>query len=543
MRGKRLISKLMFGGAVLIAIGIATFGFLTFEDGITAMRRASQENITWSATQLERELTRFRDSLGASRAGSSSATVDINQRFDVLWSRVAVFQRGQVGERLRVYDIDNVVPRLFKTLQQQELAVVSIKSFDFTTMANVSRAFFPFADELHTLSRRITLGEEQKQAGIRAQMHDSADYALYASLLTVIMVTGALIYFVYEGQQFRKLADENKALADKFKAASEVKSRFLTMMSHELRTPMNGVLGLLAVARDTEADPEQKKLLDQVDRSANRMLEMLTDILDFSALEEASLSIENKPFFSHELLLALPELLGPMATQTSARLRVQPKGDLPIMLCGDATRLRRSYALIVTYFLETAGAREIEVNLAYEDGQLRAGIVVDYVGDGWSPELIFGERASTKDQFGAGALGPSVARALVAKMNGKIELAAPAGKAIAICVSVPIKALAPKTLNILLDLHAESMKIICRSALSGLPVTFTNSAQGIEIDAIFLEAGRENESCHLAECRQQHPEAKLFAIGKPLNPKAFDFTIDMPLESDDLKTHICELLR
>lgn len=542
MNGNRLLSKLLFGGVVLIAIGIATFGFLTFKDSLDAMRRASQENISWSATQLERELTRFRDSLGVSQAGTARSTVDINQRFDVLWSRVAVFQRGKVGQRLRRYDTANIVGRLFEELQRQEVAVVSIKSYDFTTMANISNAFYPFADALHELSRRITVGEEEKEAGIRAQMRSSADYALYASILTVIMVTGALVYFVHEGQQFRKLACENKTLADRFKAASEVKSRFLTMMSHELRTPMNGVLGLLAVAREAETNPEQKQLLNQVDRSANRMLGMLTDILDFAALEDASLDIENKPFFTHELLLALPELLGPVAAQTSAQLRVEPEGTLPIMLCGDTTRLRRCYALIITYFLETAGARDIDVKLSFAHGHLQARILVDYVGDGWSPELIFGDRSDNKDQFGAGALGPSVARAMVAKMNGKLELASPEGKAIELCISVPVKALTPKTLNILLDLRSASMEIICKSAVSGLPVSFYSAANNAEIDAAWLEAGREDEAARTTHLRQLHPKAKLFAIGRPLNPKAFDFVVDMPLESEDLKSHICDML-
>ncbi len=543
MKSKRLISKLMFGGVILAAIVLATFGFLTFKNNLDAMKRASQENITWSATQLERELTRFLDVLGASRAGASNSTVDINQRFDVLWSRVAVFQRGKVGERLRVYDTANVVKRLFDELQQQEVTVVSIKSFDFSTMATVSADFFPFAKRLHELSRRITLGEEQKAASIRAQMRKSANYALYAGIITVLMVLGALVFIAYEGQQFKKLADSNEALAQKFKAASEVKSRFLTMMSHELRTPMNGVLGLLAVARESEQDPEQNKLLSQVDRSANRMLGMLTDILDFAALEDAALHIEEKPFFSHELLLALPELLGPVAAQAQASLSVAPLGTLPMMMCGDATRLRRSYALIVTYFLETAGARKICVKLCHKNGVLRAEISVDYVGTGWTPGLIFGDRAENKEQFGAGALGPSVARALVAKMNGTLKLAAPEGRSIEVVIEVPVKAVKHKRVNILLNLGSGSMEIISKSAVSDLPVEFVCDDTTEGVDAIWLEAGKENEKARVAKQRALHPKAKIFGIGRSNSHEVFDFVFDLPVESDILKRQIMEMLQ
>jgi len=543
VRSKRLFSKIMFGGVVLVAIGIATFGFLTFKDNLEAMKRASQENISWSASQLERELTRFLDSLGTSRAGTASSTVDINQRFDVLWSRVAVFQRGKVGARLRAYDRKNAVGRLFEELKRQELAVVSIKSFDFTTMANISSAFFPFGEELHELSRAITVGEETKAAEIRAQMRDSANFALYASILTVIMVTGALIYFVYEGQQYRRLADENEALAEKFKAASEVKSRFLTMMSHELRTPMNGVLGLLALARANEADPEQKERLDQADRSANRMLGMLTDILDFAALENAQFALTNKPFFSNELLLALPELLGPVATQAEARLHVKAEGELPVMLCGDATRLRRSYALMVTYFLETAGARDIGLTLAYKNGILQARIVVDYVGGGWSPDLIFGERGSNEDSFAAEALGPSVARVLVKKMGGDIALGNTEDGKILLKIDVPVSALAPRQLKVQLTMQSTPMEMVCKSSVAGLPVEFICADSAVQAEVILLETGFKDEAARVANIRAQSPGAQVFAIGRPQNPKLFDFAAEMPLEAQQLRNRIVEALQ
>ena len=543
MQSKRLFSKIMFGGVVLVAIGIATFGFLTFKDNLEAMKRASQENISWSASQLERELTRFLDSLGTSRAGTASSTVDINQRFDVLWSRVAVFQRGKVGARLRAYDTENVVSELFEEMKRQDVAVVSIKSFDFTTMANISSALFPFGDELHELSREIALGEESKAAEIRAQMRDSADFALYASILTIIMVTGALVYFVYEGQQFRKLADENKALAEKFKTASEVKSRFLTMMSHELRTPMNGVLGLLALARANEPDPEQKERLDQVDRSANRMLGMLTDILDFAALENAQFALTNKPFFSNELLLALPELLGPVATQAEARLHVKAEGELPVLLCGDATRLRRSYALMVTYFLETAGARDIGLKLAYKDGILRACIVVDYVGGGWSPDLIFGQRGSNADSFAAEALGPSVARVLVEKMDGKIALGSTDDGKILLSIDVPVDALSPRQLKVQLSMQSTPMEMVCKSSVAGLPVEFIETDNTEQAEIILLETGFKDEAVRVANIRAQSPQALVFAIGRPQKPQIFDFVAEMPLEAVKLRNRFAEALK
>ena len=540
---KQQFSKFLFGSVILVAVGIAAAGFITFNRSLNAMQQASQENINWSASQLERELFRFRDSLGASEAGHSSSTADINQRFDVLWSRVAIFQRGNVGQRLHEYDMDtNVIGRLFEELKRQEVTVVSLSSFDFTTLGQLHAAFYPYSIELSELSRRITVGEEEKAALVRAQMRQGANFALYASIATVLLVIGAMIYFVLEGRLFRRLAHENMMLADKFKQASLVKSRFLTMMSHELRTPMNGVLGLLAVAREGEGDPEKRSLLDQADRSANRMLGMLTDILDFAALENAAVELVEKPFFSNELLAALPELLGPVAHQAEAKLTVRVDGQLPVLLCGDETRLRRSYALLVTYFLETAGARDIELRVSYQNGHLLAKIVVDYMNGGWSPDLIFGETDESEDRFASEVLGPSVARALVDKMKGEIRQKTTEGGKILLEIDVAVQALESRKLKVLLDLQSTPMEMICKSSIATLPIDYiaNDSAENAEI--VLMESGHADEKEKIKAMRSRWPSAQVFGVGRPQALELFDFVAELPLEVNLLKSRISEML-
>ena len=542
MSWKFRLSKFLFGGAVITAVGVAISGFWTFQHSLDAMQDASQENIAWSAGQLERELTRFRDSLGVSQAGQSNSVAEINQRFDVLWSRVAVFQRGKVGERLLAYDRAGTINRLFQELKRQETRVVSLSSFDFTSLSDIHHAFFPFSAELAELSRYVTVGEEQNAAVIRAQMRESANYALYASILTVFMVIAALVYFVIEGRRFRRLAKENLQLARKFEQASAVKSRFLTMMSHELRTPMNGVLGLLAVVRDTEMNPDQQGLLDQADRSAKRMLGMLTDILDFAALENVELALDNKPFFTSDLLSALPDLLSPVAQLAEARLHVASEGELPLTLRGDAARLRRSYRLMIAYFLETAGARDIELRLSYAQGRLLAKIEVEYLDGGWSPDLIFGNREDSKDSFATEVLGPSVARVLIAKMRGDIRLGETESGNILLEIEVPCEALEPRQLKVLLDTRSLPMEMICKSAVAAFPIEYILPASSAEAEIVMLESGATDEQELVSRMREASPSALVFGIGRPQNPALYDFVADVPLEAAQLHNRISEVL-
>jgi hypothetical protein len=292
----------------------------------------------------------------------------------------------------------------------------------------------------------------------------------------------------------------------------------------------------------SETDPAQKARLAQAERSANRMLDMLTDILDFAALENAQYDIADKPFFSNELLLALPELLGPVAAQAEARLHVRAEGTLPIMLRGDATRLRRAYALMVTYFLETAGARDISLALAYESGILRARIEVDYVGDGWSPDLVFGTRKSHKDSFAVDALGPSVARVLVRKMAGEIDLGTSDSGKILLRIDVPVAALSPQRLKVGLAMQSAPMEMVCKSSLSSLPIEFVPADAAAEAELVLVEAASGDSAGQVNAIRAQNPSVLVFGIGHPQDPSIFDFVADLPLEAARLKNRVSEIL-
>jgi signal transduction histidine kinase len=125
---------------------------------------------------------------------------------------------------------------------------------------------------------------------------DSFPVELWSSpLLQNDRVAGAVVIFTDITE--RLLTEESLRVAkESAEAANRAKSDFLANMSHELRTPMNGILGMAALAMDTDLSSEQREYLGMVKSSGESLLSLLNDILDLSKIESGKLELEITDF-------------------------------------------------------------------------------------------------------------------------------------------------------------------------------------------------------------------------------------------------------
>lgn len=215
----------------------------------------------------------------------------------------------------------------------------------------------------------------------------------------------------------RKAVEENRQ-----------KSEFLAKMSHELRTPLNGVIGFTRQLLKTQLSANQHDYLSTIQKSANSLLHLVNDVLDFSKLEEGRMSINPEPFSLRDLLNDATELLAANAFDKHLELVMMIDSGCPDDLVADPGRLTQVLMNIAGNAIKFTEHGSIVIRVSatlLNEDQLILHCSVQDTGRGISEDkqnmLFQGFTSSqpTDHQSGSG-LGLMISQRLVQAMGGNI---------------------------------------------------------------------------------------------------------------------------
>ena len=226
--------------------------------------------------------------------------------------------------------------------------------------------------------------------------------------------------------------DEARQAAFAAEAANRAKSTFLATMSHEIRTPLNAVIGMASLLETTPLNAIQQDFADTILNSSHFLLELITDILDYSRIESGTIQLESAPFVLADLCRDAIAIVRPGANGKPIEWVTRLAPHLPYQVDGDRSRICQILVNLLGNAVKFTPAGSISLIV---DGRQRADgpWLIDFEvvdsGIGIAPDAIqslflpfFQVDSSTTRRFGGTGLGLAISKRLAEVMGGDITV-------------------------------------------------------------------------------------------------------------------------
>ena len=279
----------------------------------------------------------------------------------------------------------------------------------------------------------------QYMEGNRDEVSNAKLLGWLLSVLTVLVMILSFSFVIRP--LLRRLQNQNlelQKLNASLEKTNQVKSDFLANMSHEIRTPMNGVIGMSSILRRTKLDEEQQEYVQTINSSAESLLVIINDILDYSKIEAGKLELHSESFCIMDTVEEVIDILKPSAHSKKLELITYIHPDVPAEIVADSHRLKQVLINLVNNAIKFTAQGEVLLEIELVNSQenfLQLKFLVKDTGIGIDQEQIqslfssFTQAdSSTTRKYGGTGLGLAICKDIVHLMGGRIWVDSKLGK-------------------------------------------------------------------------------------------------------------------
>lgn len=218
----------------------------------------------------------------------------------------------------------------------------------------------------------------------------------------------------------------------------KVKSNFLSVMSHEIRTPLNAIIGSIHILKQEEHLPSQETYIKSLQISADNLLNLINDILDFNKIEEGKITFAKQDINLRTLLNNIRLANFFKASERGNKIKIMFDEEIPDFVVGDEVRLAQILNNLISNAIKftTQGLVQIEIQVEESKGnQLKINFSIKDTGIGIDTKMkeqIF-ERFTQADsninrEYGGSGLGLTIVRRLLQLQKSDINVDSDLGK-------------------------------------------------------------------------------------------------------------------
>ena len=236
-------------------------------------------------------------------------------------------------------------------------------------------------------------------------------------------------------------------------SANAAKSEFLSRMSHDIRTPINGIIGMIGIARDHVDEPGRVAIcLEKVNGAADQLLTLVNDVLDMSKIESEGMDFTHERFDLLDMLHSIDGLSQSLAHDKGVTVRsINEDALVHRQLVGSPAHVRSVLVNIVSNAVKyTDAGGEVNCSLRELDGAPAGSVLIEFTisdnGIGMSREFaarVFEpftqERSDGRTTYQGSGLGLAIVKKTVDGMGGTIALDTELGKGSTFTVVLPFE--------------------------------------------------------------------------------------------------------